>query len=252
MNYPLIRPHYYLSLLKEVVRFLKAPDYRRNLEKNTKQKVYDTFGLYVLKLILLIPLIVFFALIYDPKDVQSVSLSERFSPLALILVAGFILPLAEEVAFRLSLRFKPSYLAISAAVLVYYLLTKFVFQTKISAVDESFLARVAISGLLGLLLFPVVSRPAIGSMLERFWVRHFRAIFYVICVVFAWVHITKYETTLINIMLLPILTLPQLMSAIMYGYTRVAFGFQYPVISHTLNNLLAVSISFLPATDLLF
>ncbi|MCK8520421.1 CPBP family glutamic-type intramembrane protease [Aquimarina sp. D1M17] len=249
MNYPLIKPKYYYSLWREVVNFVKKPNTVKNLEKSTRIKIYDTIGLYILKLILLIPVVLFFALVYNPENVQSVSMAERFSPPILLLVGGIILPFFEELTFRLSLRFKPTYFVVSSIVLSYYILTKFVFFTKISAVDDSFMMRVAISIAIGLVLFPIVNIKQVKDTLAQFWSTNFRAIYYLSCVFFAWAHITKYEVNLTNVLLLPILTLPQLMSALLYGYLRISFGFKYPLLFHMFTNLLALSLSLLPFGD---
>lgn len=252
MNYPLAKPGYYFSLFGEVVGFIRQPKIEKALNKTTRMKIYDTLGLYVLKMVCLIPLILFFAIVYDPKNVLDARMAERFSPLMFFMVGGFILPLVEEVAFRLSLKFKPVYFALSASVFLYYILSKLVFQTKISAVDESFVLRMVISVSSGIVLYSVTNHHSIRDALFRFWEKHFRSIFYLSCIVFAWVHVTKYELNALNVLLLPILTLPQLMSAVINGYTRVTFGFQYPLLFHISNNLLGIGLSFLPLNDLIF
>jgi hypothetical protein len=247
----LIKPKYYFSIFKEIVSFIVNPKIEKNLEKSVKFKIYDTIGLYFLKLIFLIPVVLFFAIVYDPENIQKGNMSERFTPLIFLLVGGVILPFVEEVAFRLSLRFKPIYLALSSSVLCYNILTKFVFHTKISAIDESFLVRIIISFFLGIVLYSVINIKSLSEKLIKFWNIHFRSIYYISCVFFAWMHISKYELNWTNILLLPILTLPQLMSALIYGYIRVSFGFQYPLFFHMSNNLIGVGLSFLPFTDLI-
>ncbi|MGI9545586.1 MAG: hypothetical protein ACR2MX_20150 [Cyclobacteriaceae bacterium] len=207
--------------------------------------------MYVLKLLFLIPIVLFFALVYDPENIQKGNMSERFTPLVYLLMGGLILPFVEEVAFRLSLKFKPIYLTLSSSVLCYYILTKVVFHTKISAVDESFLIRIVTSILLGLIAYPVVNIKLLSENLTKFWSKHFASIYYISCLVFAWMHVTKYELNWTNILLLPILTLPQLMSALINGYIRVSFGFKYPLLFHMSNNLVGIGLSFLPFTDLI-
>ena len=250
MQYPLIKPKYYFLIFKEIVSFIKNPRIEKTLEKSVKFKIYDTIGLYFLKLVFLIPVVLFFAMVYDPENIQKVNMSERFTPLVFLLVGGVILPLVEEVAFRLSLKFKPTYLALSSSVLCHYIVTKFIFHTKISSIDESFLIRIIISFLLGVVLYTVINIKPLKEQLIKFWNLHFRSIYYISCVFFAWIHISKYELNWANILLLPILTLPQLMSALIYGYIRVSFGFQYPLLFHMSNNLISIGLSFLPFTDL--
>ncbi|MGB3182401.1 MAG: hypothetical protein WBB45_13505 [Cyclobacteriaceae bacterium] len=245
MKYPLLKPRYYLSLLKELVAFLKAPRAQRAYDKSSKQKIYDTIGLIVLKMVFLIPVILFFALVYDPENILKENMSGRFTFFQLLLVGGVVLPLIEKVAFRLSLKYKPVYLALSSGVLCYYIITKAIFHTKISATDESFPIRISIALFIGFIIFMISNVDRISRTLTRFWDANFTIIFYTACLVFAFIHITKYELIWLNIILLPILTLPQLFSAIIYGYTRVAFGFRYPLLLHMSMNSLAIGLSAL-------
>lgn len=172
-------------------------------------------------------------------------MADRFSSLILLVIGGIILPFVEEIAFRMSLVFKPFYFALSSSALIYYLLTKAVFQTKISTFDESFFLRLGGSLGIGLILWLAVNRSAIRQYLEKFWLANFRYIYYLSCIVFAWMHIYKYELIWLNVVLLPILTLPQLMSAIIYGYIRVVFGFQYPLLVHMTMNTVAIGLSII-------
>lgn len=251
MNYPLIKPKYYISLFKEIINFIKNPKNEKNFTKSTKQKIYDTVGLLLLKMLFLVPVVLFFAIVYDPENIQEENMSERFTPIVLLLVGVIILPLLEEVLFRLSLKFKPIYLALTLSVFCYYFLTKLVFYTKLSALDDSFLTRAVISILLGVIFYPIINIKKIKATLSEFWTRHFQSVYYISCLVFAWMHYSKYELNWTNALLLPILTLPQLMSAIIYGYIRVTFGFRYPLFLHMSNNLLGFCVSFLFAKDLI-
>lgn len=251
MNYPLIKPKYYFSLFKEILNFIKNPTNEKNRTKSTKQKIYDTIGLLILKMLFMIPVVLFFAVVYDPENIQKGNMSERFTPIVLLLVGVVILPFLEEALFRLSLIFKPIYLALASSVFFYYILTKLVFYTKISSVDESFFIRVAVSTSLGIVLYFIFNIKSIKNELIIFWSNNFRGIYYIACLVFAWLHYSKYELNWTNTLLLPILTLPQLMSAIIYGYIRVSFGFRYPLLLHMSNNLIGFSVSFLLSTDLI-
>lgn len=251
MDYPLIKPQYYISLLKDVFDFIKKPRNETDFDKSIKLKIYDTIGLFILKMILLIPVLMFFGLIYDPENVQNSNMIERFSPLSLLFVGGLILPFIEEIAFRLSLVFNKVYFSLSSSVLMYYFLTKTIFNTKISMVDESFGLRILIALSFGILILLILNFRKVNKKATNFWNRNFHYVFYVSCLVFAWIHISKYELNWLNILLLPILTLPQLLSAILYGYTRVSFGFIYPLILHISMNSIAILMSFLSISDLI-
>ena len=249
MEYPLVKPKYYYSLLQDLVGFVKKPQDTLDSKKSTKLKVYDTIGLFLLKFVFLIPVFLFFAVVYEPENVQNQSMADRFSPLLLLLVGGIILPLIEETGFRLSLKFRPIYLALSSSAMMYYFLTKAIYHTKNSAIDESFPIRIGAALTFGLVIYFMSNIKPIKLLLSKFWDKHFALIFYAISLLFAWIHITKYELSLLNLLLIPILTLPQLISAVIYGYTRTVFGFQYPLLLHISNNLIGIGLSLLPFTD---
>ena len=243
MQYPLLKPKYYFALFKQITAFVKAPHCVRDHEKSVKNKIYDTVGLFVLKMIFLVPVIFFFALVYDPENVQSQRMADRFSPLVLLLVGGFILPFVEEIAFRLSLKFSAVNFALTSSALLYYVLTKAIFHTKMSAVDESFFLRVSVAISFGGILYVIFNRETLNKKVASFWASNVRTVYYVSCIVFAWIHLSKYELIWLNVLLLPILTLPQLFSAIIYGYTRVVFGFKYPLFLHMTTNSVAIGLS---------
>lgn len=249
MDYPLLSPKYYYSLLKDILNFVKNPIPDSNTVKTTKTKIYDTIGLFVVKLFFLIPISVLVGFIHDPENLTKSNMAERFSPLVLILVAVIILPTIEEACFRLSLKFKPSYLALSTGILAYYISTKIIFHTRISAIDDSFLIRLSTAIGVAFICFLILQFNPVKKALARFWNKHFSWIYYLSCLSFAWIHIFNYELNWTNLLFLPLITLPQLMSAIIAGYTRVAFGFQYPLLFHMSTNLIAITLSFLPFAD---
>lgn len=92
-------------------------------------------------------------LFYEPQNLTDQSMSDRFSPLVYFMVGGMILPFFEEILFRLSLVFKPLYLSLSFAFGCYYVLTKLVFGSKLSLVDETFYIRVSVGLAVGLICF---------------------------------------------------------------------------------------------------
>ncbi len=246
MTYPFIKPKYYLYLLRDLINFIRHPYGKSVKEKSVKEKTYATIGLFFIKICLYLLIGSLLELVYQPKNLTSVSMSERFEPLLLLLIGGIILPIFEEIAFRLSLKFKPIYLALTAGTFTYYFLTKAVFRTKLSMVDETFWYRVSIGVLFMMMIYVIVRREKIKTSLSQVWNHNFRLIFYMSCIGFAWIHIFNFELNTTNLLLLPILTLPQLISATIAGYTRIAFGFRYPLLSHMATNLLVFSMSFIP------
>jgi len=246
ISYPLIKPKYYWSLINDLYNFIKSPEYKTGLEKSTGNKVYDTIGLFLIKVVFSVVVASLLQFIYDPENLTSTSMSERFSPLLLLLVGGIVLPLFEEMTFRLSLKFNPMYLALTAGGFSFYILTKAVFKSRLSLVDDTFWYRVISTVIIVLIVYAVCSRKTVNVNVQRFWERHFRMIYYLSCLSFAWLHIFNFELSLVNLFWMPILTLPQLFSATIAGYTRVVFGFQYPLLVHMITNILFLSLTFLP------
>ncbi len=246
MDYPLIKPKYYLSLLKDLLNFIRKPYSKHLNEKPVKNKIYDTIGLFFIKICFSIIVASLLQFIYEPKNLTSVSMSERFGSFMLLFVGGIILPAYEEITFRLSLKFKPIYLALASGTFMYYILTKVVYKTKLSLVDHTFWYRISICILLVIIIYTIIRREKIKTSLNHFWEKNFRLIYYLSCVSFAWLHIFNFELNTLNLLLLPIITLPQLFSATIAGYTRIAFGFRYPLFVHMSTNILFTLLSFIP------
>lgn len=160
-------------------------------------------------------------------------------------VGGLILPFFEEILFRLSLVFKPIYLSLSLACGSYYLLTKLVFDSKLSLVDESFYIRVGVGLAVGLVSFLIFKNSVVKKILNDFWRNKFKLIYYASAVIFAWLHIFNFELSLLNLLLMPVLTLPQLFSGLITGYLRIRFGFLYPLMLHVGTNSLLIGLSIL-------
>jgi membrane protease YdiL (CAAX protease family) len=244
--FPLLKLKYYKILIKDLFKFIKSPYNNVSIEKTVKNKIYDTVGLFFIKVVFSITIASLLEFIYEPENLTSTSMTERFSPLLLLLVGGILLPLFEEITFRLSLKFSPIYLALTSGTFTYYVLTKSVFKSRLSLIDETFVYRVVIAMIIMLIMFIVFSNKNIRQVLKQYWKNNFKLIYYMSCVSFAWLHIFNFELNLINLLILPILTLPQLFSAFIAGYTRIVFGFQYPLLLHICTNTLFLALTFLP------
>lgn len=245
-SFPLLKLKYYKILIKDLFKFIKSPHNNVSIEKTVKNKIYDTVGLFFIKVVFSITIASLLEFIYEPKNLTSTSMTERFSPLLLLIVGGILLPLFEEITFRLSLKFSPIYLALTSGTFTYYVLTKAVFKSRLSLIDETFVYRVVIAIIVMLIMFIVFNNKNIRQILKQYWKKNFKIIYYMSCASFAWLHIFNFELNLINLLMLPILTLPQLFSAFISGYTRIVFGFQYPLLLHICTNTLFLALTFLP------
>ncbi|GAB5525445.1 MAG: hypothetical protein Roseis2KO_33170 [Roseivirga sp.] len=249
MRSRLLPPRHYYNEFRQLLKFVITPVDNPNDKLSITQKVYGTWKLLVVKMVLTIIIGVAIGALYDPVNQTTASMAERFSPAGLLMVGVFILPLLEEVAFRLSLKFKPIYLALTLAVLGYYISTKAVYHAKLSDVHNHFEIRVVVVLLITGLAYPLFSIPKIKRTLDQFWRQNFKGILYFSCFGFAWMHIFNYELNLEHLLLMPIITLPKLIGALCYGYVRINYGFVYSFMIHICNNSVGFIVSILFGAD---
>ena len=249
MKNRLLQPKHYYNEFKQLAKFVIKPVYDTNQNLSVSEKIKGTWTMFVVKFILAIIVGVSIGIFYDAENKTSISMAERFTPAVLLLVSVLILPLLEEIAFRLSLKFKPIFLALTLGVITYYILSKGVYFAKLSDVQDHFMERSLIALAIIVVTYPLFSLPKIKKALEKFWASNFRGIFYVICLAFAWVHILNYELSLEHLLLMPLITMDKLVSALCYGYTRVHYGFIYSFAIHMLNNSIGFMVMMISSSN---
>ena len=72
--------------------------------------------------------------------------------------------------------------------------------------------------------------------LRRHWSKVFPLIFYMSVVAFGAVHITNFQEYRSYLWAIPILTLPQLVVGLFFGYTRIKYGLRWSILFHALHN----------------
>ena len=239
----------YKNSFNELVRFIKFPDLRAEDQLGKSAKISGTWRIFVIKMALTIVISLIVGAMYDPVNKTSSRMSEEFSPLMLIMIGVLILPTLEEIAFRLSLRFKPIFLSLTLAVFAYYIATKGIFQTNLSNSHESFETRVLIALASLLISYPVFRITSISALLERFWNINFKWVLYLTCLSFALVHSFNYDLTSTVMLLLPFILLPKLIAAFCYSLIRVRYGFIYSLILHMSWNFIGIVMSLLDKVD---
>lgn len=241
----LIKLDFIKQTVTDFVSFIFSPKACNNKTISTKQKISASLILLILKFSFSILIAGIIGLFYEPKNLTDQSLSERFSPFIYLIVGGSLLPLLEELLFRLSLKFKSIYLVLTSICAGYYIVTKFVFHSRLSSFEDTFYYRICIGLLTGLFILIILKNKRLADFLRDIWVRKFTIIYYASALVFAWLHIFNFELTLTNVLLLPIITLPQLFSGLMMGYLRISFGFLYPLLIHIATNSILIGLDII-------
>jgi hypothetical protein len=75
ISYPLVKPKYYGSLIRDLADFIKHPSTNPSIEKTVKNKIYDTIGLFVIKVVFSITVASLLQFIYEPENLTSTSMA---------------------------------------------------------------------------------------------------------------------------------------------------------------------------------
>lgn len=216
------------------------PDKSNMYELDLKDKLREILKLYGLCTLISIIILLFTKLITD-IDNQGISLfNESHSIIYIILIGGLLVPLFEEATFRLSLIFKPIYISISFSFFILLTLADF-YNVGLIEIDRSLPFRILISIIIGLITYLISSR--YSRYLKTFWTINFKWIYILAAVVFGVFHTQNFPITYKTIFLIPLLTLPNIIYGLFFGYTRIKYGFLYGFIFHSLTNLIALTIA---------
>jgi hypothetical protein len=142
----------------------------------------------------------------------------------------------EESCYRLALRFNPLFLSVAFGIFCHRLISKIFFEVSVYDIKDYPLSRIAWAGVFSVCFYVIVSNEKINSGLKVFWHQKFKWICWFSCLAFAFVHITNFNITPVNLLLMPLLTLPQLFLGIGAAYMRIKYGFMYAVLLHALYN----------------
>lgn len=196
------------STLKDLSSFLKNPKDEQDIDQSKQKKVKILFSLLAID----IPIMVLLSVLINNLaklgwvkiENHQLKLLMDIMPIGLVfLLAVIIIPFIEEIIFRFLLRFKRNYFI-----------------------------QIIIS------LFPQTKTPFLN-----FWNKKFGYIFYLSAIVFAFIHITNYDSNDNIIYLIPILVLPQFIMGLFLGYLRVRYNFMLGYFMHALHNAIFISVA---------
>lgn len=236
----IINPKYYYSLFIELIRFLIKPEINKGLRISQNERIINTIILLIIKFIFIITssfiakIVITLLLEMNANNVGFEKMEKLYSPLVLLFIVSIIGPFMEEFGFRLSLRFKPIYLSFSISILSYFFITKSIYQTYNTDLGNEFFLRVLISVFLGIITFFISNKNK--NIFQNFWKSNFSWLFYLSILSFGFIHILNYDLSLKVLLLMPLITLPQIISGAIYGFIRVNYGFIFNLLAHVFTN----------------
>jgi uncharacterized protein len=236
MTIGLFNPLFYFDRLKDLIQFIIAPkqdikDFLSNLDKVTST-------IFLVLVTLFFSLSSHFAIYYffDPRPTLSyMELPSKYGQVGFFFFSVALVPLVEEIYYRLPLKFNSIFISISFGIFSYRFLSNHYFHVQYYSGDLVF-SRVAFAATLTFMVYLIVSRQRIEPFLRHIWTKYFKFIFYAICCMFAWGHIHNFQSSSYTILLIPIFTLPQFFLGLTSGFVRMKYGFFYAFLLHACYN----------------
>ncbi|MDG4945208.1 CPBP family intramembrane metalloprotease [Weeksellaceae bacterium KMM 9713] len=197
-------------MLFDLFNFLKNPQDSQDPNQSLRQKVKSF--LLVLGIAILLSLIT--AILLDILnelgwlniDSHKIEDFMKTNSISKIFLLGVVLvPLLEEIIFRLFLRFKSNYF----------------------------------------LQFIIYLYPRSKDYIHEFWQKYFRFIFYFSAIIFALFHLSNFNEMPSLSFLLPLIVLPQFITGLLIGYMRVRFNFFLGFLMHAIFNAIFITIGLL-------
>ncbi|PMD93110.1 hypothetical protein BWI97_18835 [Siphonobacter sp. BAB-5405] len=233
------------ALFKDVLRFLRHPKVRASSDSSLAIRVRQVGLLTVANFFLAAVVGLLLTFLRQQGMLEETELSPEyrklFEHLPMALLAGVgIAPLLEEFLFRSWLRSPHQALYVLSALPLYGLFV--VLQPVWTMPVLYFWLGYLVIGI----LIEGLGRTRIHRLdaaLYPFFSRIFPLLFYGSVLMFGFVHVSNY--THVPLLLYPLVTLPQLISGCLLGYTRMRYGFWYGVGQHGLHNLVCILVMFL-------
>lgn len=218
-------------MLTNYLRFLRSPVYTHH---NQPVQWLELVALLVTYLIIGFAFNPLFKALVDYLALEH---ALKDATLTTVILGISLIPIIEEITFRLWLRVRRSAL-FTVAFLVFFVGVLLLPVTQVGAI---LLIALSVLILVGTLM-------GYEEDIERFVTRHFGLFFYGSTILFALVHITNYVPLNAHTLLFtPVLVLPQFIVGTMLAYIRVRNGIGCSILFHVVvNAILFTIIDFFP------
>lgn len=229
-----------IEIVKKAIQFILNPKDR--IEKNLtfKKKIKNIVVLYIFNFVISLIIAILVRIVFDVESLIVDKVKNEWNLTKLILVGVLLVPICEELIFRLPLIFKPSYIAISSFIFSFILISAFCFQIVFFNLEDKVFLRLILSSMISLVIYSITIK--YFNKINNFWKNNFRFIYYLSIGLFGVFHLGNYELTFFNLLLFPLIILPQLISGSLLGYVRIAYGFSYSCLFHMMFNVVPLMI----------
>lgn len=195
----------------EIFLFLKKPVDNVSSNQTFKEKITKLTLVFIIDIIvagisiLLLTILQNYGL-FSLENHKVIELLKLMPKSAVIFLFIIILPLIEELIFRLYLRYKTNYL-LRFCIFLLYILGK-------------------------------DNKEHLEERIKKMWYEKYGYIFYFSAVLFGFVHIFNFDVDKKMLLLFPILTAPQIFVGIFTGYLRVRYNLIWGFFLHAIHNMI--------------
>jgi hypothetical protein len=148
-------------------------------------------------------------------------------------IACLYAPIAEELEFRVLLRYSKFNFTMFLGIWSYLLVRQVTAGSTLLGEHSDISMSIAIAIGVGVLLYSLLDKhKRLNGYLERFWLKWYRPVFYFSVISFGFMHISNFDIRLSTLLLTPILTLPQISLGFLLGYIRLKYGVGYSMLLH--------------------
>lgn len=226
----------FLFKLKTV---LTTPDYKVN-----KPKFWEDFGFAILFYFGIMILYIFALKFIDQwlglPPHKSFEFFKQNSSELVLLMGIFIVPIIEELTFRLALKFSPLNASISFGLIIYFTIS-ILSGSSVYKINRIFIVKIVIIIALSIIIYLILSKAKVSTSLQYVWKKYYTQIIFSFILVFALLHIRNLSFFSIkNLILIPMLILPQIILAVLASYFRITYGLFSGILLHSVVNSIPI------------
>lgn len=204
--------------LKNFISFLKNPTDQKGAELTFLERLKNVLAFIILEMPVLLLLIGIISGLEKLEwiDTENHSIQEMMKTIPIplfFILAVFIIPLFEELIFRLYLRYQ------------------------YNSVIQIILGFASFGG--------TAARQKTNDKLQTIWTKYYATVFFISALLFGFIHIFNFEITVNVLLLSPLLVAPQIMMGLITGFLRVKQGFLAGYMMHAIHNAIFIGISIL-------
>ena len=116
-----IKSNYLIVLIKEFLKFIVNPNLNTFQQKNRFRKFIELTVLLIIEIIITIVLGVLVSNIIDSKNTMLEQFFKTYTPLIIFSLGAIVVPIFEELSFRLSILYKPINFSLSISIICFYI-----------------------------------------------------------------------------------------------------------------------------------